>query len=136
AAGTPRTAVRGGTVLPSAAPAPAPPPPPAPHELPAQEHKKPLPADVPAELAGSSKYEVLGKLGQGGMGSVWKAKHAFLDCLVAIKVMGEQALAHPEARGRFLQEMKAAGRLRHDRIVRAFDAEQAGDLLLLVMEFV
>jgi hypothetical protein len=43
---------------------------------------------------------------------------------------------NPEARSRFLREMKAAGKLRHPNIVRALDAEQIGDLLILVMEFV
>jgi serine/threonine protein kinase len=93
-------------------------------------------ADLPPELAASGKYDVLGKLGEGGMGAVWKARHAFLDCLVAIKVLGARATGSPEARARFLKEMRAAGRLQHRHIVRAYDAEQAGDLLLLVMEYV
>jgi formylglycine-generating enzyme required for sulfatase activity len=91
---------------------------------------------VPAELLASGKYEVLGKLGEGGMGSVWKAKHAFLDCLVAIKVLKTGVTADPEAADRFLQEMRAVGKLQHPRIVRALDAERAGNLLLLVMEYV
>ena len=92
--------------------------------------------DVPAELLGSSKFEILGKLGQGGMGAVYKAKHNFFDELVAIKVMTAAVVENPDARSRFLREMKAAGKLRHPNIVRAIDAEQIGDLLLLVMEFV
>jgi hypothetical protein len=88
----------------------------------------------PAELASSGKFTVLGKLGEGGMGSVWKAKHAFLDCLVAIKVMN--AAARAAGGERFLQEMRAAGKLHHKNIVRAYDAEQVGGLLILVMEFI
>jgi formylglycine-generating enzyme required for sulfatase activity len=106
--------------------------------LPATDLHRPGPGDggVPAELLSASKFTVLGKLGEGGMGSVWKAKHSFLDCLVAIKVMKAGSAGHPEAQDRFLQEMRAAGKLQHPRIVRAYDAERAGDLLLLVLEYV
>jgi WD40 repeat protein len=92
--------------------------------------------DVPAELAGSSKFEVLSKLGEGGMGAVFKARHNFLGEVVAVKVMNAVTLAKPEARNRFLREMKAVGQLAHRNIVRALDAEQIGDLLVLVMEHV
>src|SRR5262249_20514898 len=92
------------------------------------------PSGPPAELASSGKFTVLGKLGEGGMGSVWKAKHAFLDCLVAIKVMN--AAARAAGGERFLQEMRAAGKLHHKNIVRAYDAEQVGGLLILVMELI
>ncbi len=90
----------------------------------------------PPELASSSKYEVLGKLGDGGMGSVWKVRHTLLNRVVAVKVMRPDASAHEDARDRFLQEMRAVATLQHPRIVRALDAEKAGDLLLLVMECV
>src|SRR4051794_38600370 len=93
-------------------------------------------AEAPAELLASGKYEVLGKLGEGGMGSVWKAKHGLLDCLVAIKVMSPGSAGHPEAQARFLQEMRAVGKLQHRNIVRAFDAEREGGRLFIVMEYV
>src|SRR5262245_6802129 len=80
------------------------------------------PDDVPPELAGSSKFQVLGKVGQGGMGAVYKARHNFLGELVAIKVMSAAAVGNPEARARFLREMQAAGKLKHPNIVRALDA--------------
>jgi serine/threonine protein kinase len=92
--------------------------------------------DVPPELAASSKFEVLGTIGEGGMGAVYKAKHRFLGELVAIKVMNAVSLSNPEARGRFLREMQAAGQLKHKNIVRALDAEEIGNLLVLVMEYV
>jgi serine/threonine protein kinase len=94
------------------------------------------PDAVPPELAASSKFEVLGKLGEGGMGAVWKARHTFLNDLVAIKVMKATSLANPEARGRFLREMQAVGQLKHKNIVGALDAAQMGELLVLVMEYV
>jgi formylglycine-generating enzyme required for sulfatase activity/serine/threonine protein kinase len=96
----------------------------------------PADAAVPPELSASGKYQVLGKLGEGGMGAVYKAKHTFLGDLVAIKVLNAEALGNPEARMRFLREMQAAGQLKHPNIVRALDAEQIGNLLVLVMEHV
>jgi formylglycine-generating enzyme required for sulfatase activity len=92
--------------------------------------------DVPAELLRSSKFAILGKLGQGGMGAVYQARHAFLGELVALKVMNAATLGNPDARARFLREMRAVGRLKHKHIVRALDAEEIGELLVLVMEFV
>ncbi len=91
---------------------------------------------VPAELTASGKYEVLGKLGQGGMGAVWKARHTFLQQPVAIKVMHAQIGANADARARFLREMQATAKLRHPHIVRALDAEALGDHLILVVEYV
>src|SRR5262249_53280496 len=78
--------------------------------------------DLPAELAASSKFQVLGKLGQGGMGSVWKATHRFLGKEVAIKVMSGAAVGDAEAQLRFLKEMQAVGQLKHRNIVPALDA--------------
>ncbi len=91
---------------------------------------------MPAVLVASSKFEILGKIGQGGMGAVYKARHTFLNKLVAIKVMNANVVSHPEARSRFLREMRSAGRLKHQNIVRALDAEQIGETLLLVMEYI
>jgi formylglycine-generating enzyme required for sulfatase activity len=70
------------------------------------------------------------------MGAVYKAKHNFLGELVAIKVMNADVVENADARSRFLGEMRAAGQLKHANIVRALDAEQLGELLVLVMEFV
>ncbi len=92
--------------------------------------------DLPPELAGSTKFQVLSKLGEGGMGAVYKARHNFLNELVAIKVMNAVALSNPDARSRFLREMQAVGQLKHKNIVRALDAEEIGSLLVLVMEYV
>jgi serine/threonine protein kinase len=92
--------------------------------------------DVPAELAESSKYRILGKLGQGGMGAVYKAVQLRMERTVAIKVMSPEVVGNAEAVGRFQQEVKAAARLQHPNIVTAYDADQAGELHFLVMEYV
>jgi hypothetical protein len=94
------------------------------------------PADLPPELRDHPKYRVLRTLGQGGMGKVYLAEHTVMERLVAIKVIGRTFLDHPEAAERFGREAKAAARLDHPNLVKAYDAEPAGGLQLLVMEYV
>jgi len=92
--------------------------------------------DVPAELRDHPRYEILERLGAGGMGTVFKARHRLMDRIVALKVMNPQLLADPVAVGRFQREVKAAAQLAHPHIVTAYDAEQVGGLHFLAMEFV
>jgi serine/threonine protein kinase len=70
------------------------------------------------------------------MGVVYQAVQPLMGRTVAIKVLNPSVLEHPDALPRFLAEVKAAARLDHRHIVRAYDAEQVGNLHLLVMEFV
>src|SRR5262249_1555971 len=93
-------------------------------------------AEVPAELRDHPRYEVLGFLGAGGMGAVFKARHRLMDRIVALKVIRKEFLDQAQAVERFRQEVKAAARLAHPNIVGAFDAEQSGDVHFLVMEYV
>ncbi|NUQ64445.1 MAG: SUMF1/EgtB/PvdO family nonheme iron enzyme [Pirellulales bacterium] len=81
-------------------------------------------------------YELLKKLGQGGMGEVYQAQHTRLNRLVALKVLTKSRFDDPEAVARFEREMKAVGRLDHPNIVRALDARKIGPTHLLVMEYV
>ncbi|WP_145174463.1 serine/threonine-protein kinase [Rubripirellula lacrimiformis] len=94
------------------------------------------PASVSAELATHPRYEVLQAIGQGGMGSVYKSRHRLMDRLVAIKVIKPELIRNAKTVQRFQREVKAAARLSHPNIVTAFDAEQVGELHLLVMEHV
>src|SRR5579884_2591083 len=94
------------------------------------------PHDAPPELAAHPKFRVLRKLGEGGMGAVWLAEHRLLGRLVAVKVISPALLGSAESLARFRREVRAAGQLDHPNIVRAFDAEEAGGLHLLVMEYV
>jgi eukaryotic-like serine/threonine-protein kinase len=91
---------------------------------------------VPAELVEHSRYKILGLVGLGGMGAVYKAEHRLMERLVALKVISRSFTANPQAVERFRREVKAAARLAHANIVTAHDAEQAGELHFLVMEFV
>jgi serine/threonine-protein kinase len=79
-------------------------------------------------------YILLDKLGEGGMGQVYKARHRFLKRPVALKFLNVTCLGSPSATERFLQEMHLAARLDHPNIVRAVDAGQAGDDYYLAME--
>ena len=81
-------------------------------------------------------YELLSKLGQGGMGTVYKARHVKLDKLVAIKVLPRERVQDKAAVARFEREMRAVGKLDHENIVRAMDAGEVGGRHFLVMEYV
>jgi serine/threonine protein kinase len=96
----------------------------------------PLQARLPAALVDHPRYIVLDLLGIGGMGAVYKARHRMMDRVVALKVMRKRFVANPKAVERFCREVRAAARLTHPNIVTAYDAEQAGDTHLLVMELI
>jgi serine/threonine protein kinase len=81
-------------------------------------------------------YVVLDKLGEGGMGQVFKAEHRRMDRTVALKVLPAAATKSQDAVERFHREVKAAARLSHPNIVRAYDADEAGGVHFLVMEHV
>lgn len=83
------------------------------------------------------RYEVVGELGQGAMGVVYKATDPLIDRIVAIKTI-TLSLAQEEREeyeGRFYQEAKAAGRLSHPNIVTIYDVGRSGDIAYIAMEF-
>jgi len=81
------------------------------------------------------KYKLLDKLGEGGMGAVYRAEQAPLGRIVALKVMSEKVLRDPGALARFHREIRAASALSHPHIVAALDADQVGNTHFLVMEY-
>ncbi|MFM9010528.1 MAG: serine/threonine-protein kinase, partial [Planctomycetota bacterium] len=91
---------------------------------------------VPAELRDHPRYRVVKLLGAGGMGVVYKAEHRAMERFVALKVVNSRLIDSPLAWERFQRETKAAARLSHPGIVAAYDADQAGALQFLVMEYV
>jgi serine/threonine protein kinase len=93
-------------------------------------------ADLAPEMLRHPRYRVLGLLGAGGMGAVYKAEHRLMERLVALKVMTRAFVANEATVDRFRREVKAAAHLSHPNIVAAYDAEQAGDMHFLVMEYV
>jgi serine/threonine protein kinase len=91
---------------------------------------------LPKELLEHPRYQIGRFLGSGGMGAVYQAEHRLMDRVVALKIIHRDLSRHPRVLDRFRKEVKAAGKLQHPNIVTAYDAEQAGDLHFLVMEFV
>ena len=81
-------------------------------------------------------YEILQKLGAGGMGEIYKAQDTRLNRLVAIKVLSEDNSGDPERRRRFIQEAQAASSLNHPHIITIHDIVSDGDTQFIVMEFV
>jgi tRNA A-37 threonylcarbamoyl transferase component Bud32 len=94
------------------------------------------PPGLPPELVNHARYRVLRELGRGGMGIVYQARQTVMDRQVVIKVINKVLLDRPDSLERFRREVRAAAKLAHPNIVTAYDAEQAGDLHMLVMEFV
>lgn len=80
-------------------------------------------------------YVILDKLGEGGMGKVYKAMQLSLGRVVALKVVRGQLLRNEIALKRFQREVRAAAKLKHPNIVTVFDADQVGDRHFLVMEY-
>jgi WD40 repeat protein len=91
---------------------------------------------ISPELAGHARYRILEVIGAGGMGAVFKAEHRLMERTVALKVINRSLACKPESIDRFRREVKAAARLAHPYIVKAYDADQAGDTHFLVMEYV
>ncbi len=95
-------------------------------------------SDQPQSLTGHtiSHYEILEKLGEGGMGAVYKARDTKLGRLVAVKVLIGAAGQSPEKRFRFLQEARAASALNHPNIITIYEIATAGDADYIIMELV
>ena len=81
-------------------------------------------------------YRIEAKLGEGGMGVVYRAFDMHLDRPVAIKVLRADATASTERRRRFQQEAKAASALNHPNIVHIYDISSSGGTDYIAMEFV
>ncbi len=81
-------------------------------------------------------YVLQERLGEGGMGEVFKARNWKLGHTVALKLIRKMRLDHPDAVRRFHREIRAAAQLDHPNIVRAFDADEVNGTHLLVMEYV
>jgi Tol biopolymer transport system component/tRNA A-37 threonylcarbamoyl transferase component Bud32 len=85
-------------------------------------------------------YRIDSKLGEGGMGVVYRAFDTHLDRAVAIKVLRPDAIASPERKRRFVQEAKSASGLNHPCIIHIYDIDTAnlpdGPMDFIAMEFV
>jgi serine/threonine-protein kinase len=81
-------------------------------------------------------YVLLERIGQGGMGQVFKARHRLMNRVVALKVIRQERLSNPDLVRRFRREIQAAAQLTHPNIVIAYDANQVGATYFMVMEYV
>jgi tRNA A-37 threonylcarbamoyl transferase component Bud32/Tfp pilus assembly protein PilF len=88
-------------------------------------------AAAPAE----DRYEILGELGRGGMGIVFKARDRRLGRVVALKRLPDNLRDHPTAVALFLREAQSAAALNHPNIVTIYDADQSDGNYYLTMEY-
>lgn len=81
-------------------------------------------------------YLLLERLGEGGAGQVFKARHQKMDRIVALKIIRKELLDDEEAVARFFREIEIVSRLDHPNVVHAYDAGPAGPTFFLAMELV
>jgi eukaryotic-like serine/threonine-protein kinase len=98
--------------------------------------KRFTPLPKPTPLPTVSGYEILGPLGQGGMGIVYKARQLGLDRFVALKMVSAAGRLSADVRARFFAEARAVARLRHPDIVRVHEVGEADGVTFFSMEFV
>src|SRR5574341_2101877 len=82
------------------------------------------------------KYQIVERLGRGGMAEVFKAYQPSLDRYVAIKLLHAPLAADPDFLTRFQREAKAVARLRHPNIIQVYDFDSEGTSYYMVMESV
>ena len=83
-----------------------------------------------------SSYRLIEKIGEGGMGQVWKAVDTALDRQVAIKVLPDAFARDADRLARFEREAKLLASLQHPNIAAVFGLHEAGELRFLAMEYV
>ncbi len=95
--------------------------------------RDPILASLPPSLG---QYELQSRLGVGGMGAVYLARHRSLDKPVAVKLLPALPAENEEFVARFQREMRAAGQLEHPAIVRTTDAGEQHGIHFLVMDYI
>src|SRR5208282_2663458 len=82
------------------------------------------------------QYQILEKIGAGGMGEIYKARDTRLNRFVAMKVLSAGMSADPDRRIRFIQEAQAVSALNHPNIITIYDVVNEGGTEYMVMEYV
>ncbi len=91
---------------------------------------------IPADLRHHPRYRIMEKIGEGGMGTVYRAEHRVMQRVVAVKLVHPWLLSKPQAIERFEKEVQLAAKLVHPNIVLAHDADRTEHRHFLVMEHV
>jgi eukaryotic-like serine/threonine-protein kinase len=81
-------------------------------------------------------YEIISTLGEGGLGSVFKARQVSMNRLVALKVLHMQWINDDEFRKRFVLEARIVGKLSHQNLIQVYDVGRESDYYYFTMEFV
>jgi serine/threonine protein kinase len=87
------------------------------------------------QLPAVSGYEILGVIGSGGQGVVYRARHIGLDRIVALKILRDSQESGPEQGARFRREARVIARLDHPNIVRIYGFDESAGRLFLSMEY-
>jgi eukaryotic-like serine/threonine-protein kinase len=96
----------------------------------------PPPTATPAPHVLGDRYEIVGLVGAGGMGTVYRARDKELDEVVALKLLRRDLLDQPGMLERFRQEVKLARRVTHRNVARTYDIGESDGEKFLTMEFV
>ncbi|MGE0711156.1 MAG: protein kinase [Planctomycetota bacterium] len=112
---------------------------------PAAAPARPAPTAAPAarvdsdDLIGTvvaSRYRVLDKVGEGGMGTVYRAEHCLMEKIVALKVLNTELVSSKQSLDQFRLEIRAASRFQHKHVIQIYDAgEGEGGIFYMAMEF-
>jgi serine/threonine protein kinase/tetratricopeptide (TPR) repeat protein len=102
--------------------------------------QKPSSSDLSASLEAGmmlgDRYEILRRLGEGGMGAVYQARDHELERMVALKVIRPELAGHPDILRRFKQELILARQVTHKNVVRIFDLGTADGRKFITMDFI
>jgi serine/threonine protein kinase/tetratricopeptide (TPR) repeat protein len=94
------------------------------------------PAPLEEGIVIGERYEILQRLGEGGMGAVYKARDHELDRMVALKVIRPDLAGNPEILRRFKQELILARQVTHKNVVRIFDLGSADGRKFITMDYI
>lgn len=89
-----------------------------------------------ASDAAQDRYQIIGELGRGGMGIVYKVQDTVLDRVVAFKVLPQAFTENPQAIANFMREAQAAAKLNHPNIVTVYDTGEQQGRYYIAMEYV
>jgi serine/threonine-protein kinase len=99
---------------------------------------QPSSADAPRPIRADhiGNYEILSRLGQGGMGEVYLARQKGLERLVALKLIRNAGTIHPELLSRFSMEAQALARFKHPNIVQVYEIGDDGGVPFISLEYI